>query len=483
MSQQEEIALTEHLSSLFRIMDGADNPQPGFLTIEEVEEVLKKLDVQLTDAEMKMLLPEEESNENDLVDYHKFLPQAAKLLVTIKASKLALASEHRKEVMAEDKAKRMINTTLRELNASIRYIVSKVPEVHHETQDHAARVRLMRHHVAHKSSGISAVEARLINRKFFTVPGAKKLTRSVKELMSEPEKSGRIKVEHHIHQNDSFFIEPSSSNDSDKNKSLVAVLEPSVKSMKSVKSPTGSNRTIRVSGDRSPTDNGNTSKRSDGSSGLASAKTPDERRTQRGSLGSGFGSFGPTGTNLPLDNKSLSNSIHNRQDERGDRGSRDRTPNRTPRDAGGGSGTNNPSRTASGKSETLQSRGSRGSMGSRTPRSATGTPRIDNTSIPENSSYTFDNTSTSLSSLRSVNPIAADAMNQLAALEMLLHSARDTHRVRNIHSCLLPTHITHLTMYHCSLTIHPMIHSTAHSRTPTCHETFSPLTYLPTHPF
>ena len=428
-------------------MDVADNPQPGFLSYEEVETVLKQLDVQLTDAELKMLLPEEDANDSELVDYHKFLPQVAKLLVTIKASKLALASEHRKEVMAEDKAKRMINTTLRELNASIRYIVSKIPEVHHETNDHAARVRLMRHHVTHKSSGISAVEARIINRTYFTIPGAKKLTRSVKELMSEPEKSGRVKVEHHIHQHDSFFIDPSGdeSNKNGKGMSLVPALE-----SLSVKSPTASNRAMRVSGDRSPSDNSNnnngTSRRSDGTSSVvgSSKASAEERRTQRGSMGAGFGSFG---SSTLVDNKSpqAGSTLHNRLDDRGDRGSRDRTPNRTPRDAGGGSGTANPS----SKSDTMPSRGSRGSMGSRTPRSAPGTPRIDPSTIPENSTVVTDNNSVSMNSLRSLNPVAADAMNQLAALEMLLH----THRVRNA----LARHPPTSTPSHR----HPPMHSTS----------------------
>ena len=48
---------------------------------------------------------------------------------------------------------------------------------------------------------------------------------------------------------------------------------------------------------------------------------------------------------------------------------------------------------------------------------------IDPSSIPENS------TSTALGSLRSLNPIAADAITQLAALDALLH----THRV-----CAIP---------------------------------------------
>ena len=479
VSEQEEIALTEHLSSLFRIMDVADNPQPGFLSYDEVEEVLKKLDVQLTDAELKMLLPEEDANENELVDYHKFLPQAAKLLVTIKASKLALASEHRKEVMAEEKAKRMINTTLRELNASIRYIVSKVPEVHHETADHAARVRLMRHHVAHKSSGFSPTEIRIINRKYFTVPGAKKLSRSVKELMNDPEKSGRIKVEHHAHQHDSFSIDmepPSDGLNKNNSNRMESVSESSI--MKSPsderrtqrgslgagfgsvygsfgptagaeKTSTRSNafdekdreRVVRGSGDRSPTDNNSLSKRSDGLSVPGSSKSQSEdRRTQRGSMGAGFGSS--YGSNMLTDGRSPSAippGSNARFDERVMRSSGDRTPNRTPRDAGGG-GSSNRSNTPSAKAEMMATRGSRGSLGGRTPRSGSATPRD------------ADGTSSSMDSMRALNPVAADAMNQLAALEMLLSTARDT--VNN--SFIVPTHsqtVQHTHSYLLQLTL------------------------------
>ena len=62
------------------------------------------MDVQLTTMELEMMMADVELDEHGMVDYHQFLPKCTKLLVTLKAARLALASEHQKEVRADERA-------------------------------------------------------------------------------------------------------------------------------------------------------------------------------------------------------------------------------------------------------------------------------------------------------------------------------------------------------------------------------------------
>ena len=126
MDPHEEEKMTESLAALFRMMDKeGENAKPGFLSFEDVEEVLRSMDVQLTTMELEMMMADVELDDNGMVDYHQFLPKCTKLLVTLKAARLALASEHHKEVMADEKARKMAAATGREIDATIAFVVAR----------------------------------------------------------------------------------------------------------------------------------------------------------------------------------------------------------------------------------------------------------------------------------------------------------------------------------------------------------------------
>ena len=100
LDPHEEEKMTESLTALFHMMDKeGENVKPGFLSFEDVEEVLRSMDVQLTTMELEMMMADVELDDSGMVDYLQFLPKCTKLLVTLKAARLALASEHHKEVM------------------------------------------------------------------------------------------------------------------------------------------------------------------------------------------------------------------------------------------------------------------------------------------------------------------------------------------------------------------------------------------------
>ena len=126
MDPHEEEKMTESLAALFRMMDKeGENAKPGFLSFEDVEEVLRSMDVQLTTMELEMMMADVELDDTGMVDYHQFLPKCTKLLVTLKAARLALASEHHKEVMADEKARKMAAATGREIDATIAFVVAR----------------------------------------------------------------------------------------------------------------------------------------------------------------------------------------------------------------------------------------------------------------------------------------------------------------------------------------------------------------------
>jgi len=90
----------------------------------QVDGVLASLDLNLTEVETKMVLGDLEADEAGMVNYQSFIPHATKLLLTLKAARLALSTEHRRETLAEEKARRMAAATGREVQAAIDHIVA-----------------------------------------------------------------------------------------------------------------------------------------------------------------------------------------------------------------------------------------------------------------------------------------------------------------------------------------------------------------------
>ena len=226
LDADEEANLAERLASLFRMVQSQsssrnsisnsahgshgchsgrverDHPS-GFVTLEDVEQVLYSLELTLSVIEMKMVLAEVEvDSDSGLVDFYEFLPVGAKLLATLKASRRALASEHRKEVMAHDKALKMAQATMHEIDLTVKYIHDKVGAIERSTIDHKERLLKVHHAVLDHRSGLTANEAKQVNRKFFPIPGRSR------DAHSEP----LFKIEHHEHQATSLMeLDPTAS--------------------------------------------------------------------------------------------------------------------------------------------------------------------------------------------------------------------------------------------------------------------------------
>jgi hypothetical protein len=99
--------------------------------------------------------------------------------------------------MAEDKARKMALATMREIDATVEYVVNKVQVVERLIPEHPERLKMLRESLFLAASGLSRHEAKIISRKFFTSPSLSNRPNSISRQASALDDS--MKIEHYSH--------------------------------------------------------------------------------------------------------------------------------------------------------------------------------------------------------------------------------------------------------------------------------------------
>jgi len=118
--------LMSHLQTLFENLDFANT---GFIEHHELEEIIKGLEIDLTQFEHDILFSEVETDAHGFVDYHSFLPVCADLMQAFIAKKYALAEDHKNEKVVAVKADRVVASQLGDLRLISKRLYGLIQQV------------------------------------------------------------------------------------------------------------------------------------------------------------------------------------------------------------------------------------------------------------------------------------------------------------------------------------------------------------------
>jgi Ca2+-binding EF-hand superfamily protein len=161
--------LIPHLAAIFHI---ADKEGCGYLSVSDISEILRGLDVRISEFELDLLLDGVEKNELGDVDYKSFTPICAELLETFRAYAIVTETRLEKERWAAKKAEKMVANAYNEIQASARYIKDKFHLVQDTVMDNTSRQASLEELFLHVNSGLDRQEVPLVMAKLFVSPNS-----------------------------------------------------------------------------------------------------------------------------------------------------------------------------------------------------------------------------------------------------------------------------------------------------------------------
>jgi hypothetical protein len=164
-SQQQIDELVGHLLNICKL---ADTECCGFLSYGELEELIRTMEIDLSNFQLDVIFSELETDVHGRFDYREFIPICAKILQTFRARETAQAVRKRREEWAAEKAQKMVEASRHEISMIVKFIKDRVILVENTIPDFTQRLTTIQDLLRNPQSGLNRHEANAIILKFFT---------------------------------------------------------------------------------------------------------------------------------------------------------------------------------------------------------------------------------------------------------------------------------------------------------------------------
>ena len=114
-------------ATLINMFKEADTYSHGYLSYEEFQGLMEKVDVGITTDELRLVIAEADEDDNGYIDYHEFVPLAVDMIQAFMARTRAKSMHARTDVHVDDEVLHMLSNE--ELNNIFQSLSSRLNEV------------------------------------------------------------------------------------------------------------------------------------------------------------------------------------------------------------------------------------------------------------------------------------------------------------------------------------------------------------------
>lgn len=153
---EQKKELSAHLSCLLEYLDLGNT---GYVEHHELEELIRGLELNLSQFQIDMLFSEVETDSHGMVAYHAFLPVCTDLLQTFIARQFASAEDHKHEKIAESRAERIVKGQAHEIQHIAKKLFRQIKVIDNTVHDKAEKLSSVQNVLRNSHSGLTRTEA------------------------------------------------------------------------------------------------------------------------------------------------------------------------------------------------------------------------------------------------------------------------------------------------------------------------------------